>query len=281
MDARYEGPNLSRFLSEDPNFINAGAPDWVTGMQSDPTYSGLSGFANSSNVNDLANPQNLNAYSYVDNRPLVYKDPDGKWGTPADYAGVGVGGATYLYLLAANYYQNSQTGQGLFGIFPTPSQVNSDLSQAFQAGSIVAGSRIIGAPLGKIGQAIASGITTFSLLGGYNVTNGYISTGQPGQIDFRNNGLQGSLSYLQDLLPQPGNLYLKPGRPTNMNKAIQPAIRDTITSTLPSFMSTMSTGNTSNRSSAGGGNGTFTFSGFSYPKFFSGITTDGSYARLN
>jgi len=66
-----------------------------------------------------------------------------------------------------------------------------------------------------------------------------------------------------------------------MNKAIQPAIRDTISSTIPSFMSTLNTGNNSNRSSAGGRNGTFTFGGFSYPKFFSGITTDGSNAKLN
>src|SRR5215831_16775139 len=51
MDARYEGPNLSRFLSEDPNFLNAGAPDWVTGMPAHPTYAGLTGFVNSPNVN--------------------------------------------------------------------------------------------------------------------------------------------------------------------------------------------------------------------------------------
>jgi hypothetical protein len=78
MDARYEGPNLSRFLSEDPNFINAGAPDWVTGMPLDLNYAALPGFVNSTGINYLANPQNLNAYSYVDNDPLKYVDPDGK-----------------------------------------------------------------------------------------------------------------------------------------------------------------------------------------------------------
>jgi hypothetical protein len=78
MDARYEGPNLSRFLSEDPNFITAGAPDWVTGMPADPTYAGLKGFVNTPSVNYLASPQNLNSYSFVDDNPLRYTDPTGK-----------------------------------------------------------------------------------------------------------------------------------------------------------------------------------------------------------
>jgi hypothetical protein len=79
MDARYEGPNLSRFLSEDPNFINAGASDWVTGMPADPTYTELRGFVNTASINYLQNPQNLNSYTYVNDNPLRYVDPDGRW----------------------------------------------------------------------------------------------------------------------------------------------------------------------------------------------------------
>jgi RHS repeat-associated protein len=87
MDARYEGPTLSRFLSEDPNFIAAGAPDWVTGIGADSTYAGLKGFVNNRNVNYLQNPQNLNSYSYVNNNPLKYVDPDGKMVHPSRFWG--------------------------------------------------------------------------------------------------------------------------------------------------------------------------------------------------
>src|SRR5262249_28942597 len=57
-DARYLGPTLSRFLSEDPSLITLpiGRP-----------------------LNDLLkDPQTLNAYAYVKNNPLSNIDPDGK-----------------------------------------------------------------------------------------------------------------------------------------------------------------------------------------------------------
>src|SRR5262245_19859921 len=78
-DARYLGPTLGRFLSEDPNFVTAGAPDWVTGIKGDPNNIALSTFANTKSVNYLSNPQNLNAYSYVDNNPIRFKDQTGKF----------------------------------------------------------------------------------------------------------------------------------------------------------------------------------------------------------
>ena len=108
MDARYEGPNLSRFLSQDPNFINAGAPDWVTGISGDSRYLGVKGFVDSSAVYYLSNPQNLNSYSYVDNNPLENRDPDGKCPqclVGADAAMVG----QYGYDVANNIQQNGLT----------------------------------------------------------------------------------------------------------------------------------------------------------------------------
>jgi hypothetical protein len=79
MDARYEGPNLSRFLSEDPNFIQDSGPEnWQNTESAEPQYAELNGFVRSSNSVYLASPQNLNPYTYVDDNPLKYTDPTGK-----------------------------------------------------------------------------------------------------------------------------------------------------------------------------------------------------------
>jgi RHS repeat-associated protein len=72
MDARYEGPTLSRFLSEDPNFVSVGASTWESNVGTDPT---LAGFVSSGNTTYLGNPQNLNSYSYVNDNPLRFTDP--------------------------------------------------------------------------------------------------------------------------------------------------------------------------------------------------------------
>jgi hypothetical protein len=79
MDARYEGPTLSRFLSEDPMFIQGAGPEyWQSGQSAEPQYAALNGFVRSRNSVNLANPQNLDPYSYVDDNPLKYTDPSGK-----------------------------------------------------------------------------------------------------------------------------------------------------------------------------------------------------------
>jgi hypothetical protein len=48
-------------------------------MPADRAYSGLRQFVNTTSINYLANPQNLSAYSYVNNNPLRYTDPTGEF----------------------------------------------------------------------------------------------------------------------------------------------------------------------------------------------------------
>jgi hypothetical protein len=59
MDARYEGPTLSRFLSQDPNFLQAGPANWQNSESADPQYAGLTGFVNSGNSVYLASEGRL------------------------------------------------------------------------------------------------------------------------------------------------------------------------------------------------------------------------------
>src|SRR5262249_4746636 len=68
MDARYEGPNLSRFLSQDPMFLQVGPADWENSQILDPKNTVISGFASTKNAIYLADPQNLDPY----------RDPSGK-----------------------------------------------------------------------------------------------------------------------------------------------------------------------------------------------------------
>lgn len=65
MQARYQSPTIGRFVSEDPAFLAIGDP-----LFKQQYGQSLSQF--------LANPQQINSYSYVNNNPLGYKDPTGK-----------------------------------------------------------------------------------------------------------------------------------------------------------------------------------------------------------
>jgi RHS repeat-associated protein len=58
MDARYEAPTLSRFLSQDPALITPASGQTLDNL--------------------LQDPQKLNFYSYVEDNPLKYTDPSGK-----------------------------------------------------------------------------------------------------------------------------------------------------------------------------------------------------------
>ena len=77
MDARYEGPNLARFLSEEPYFLAIGSAEFAKQYPSaaliQKSYS-------------PADPHDLNSYSYANNNPLASRDPDGKAGIPPLYA---------------------------------------------------------------------------------------------------------------------------------------------------------------------------------------------------
>jgi RHS repeat-associated protein len=92
-DARYLGPTLSRFLSEDPSFLAIGdssfsqmapassftQPDVLPGLEGLlPSAAPDANPSSRSLTLALADPQSLNSYSYVENNPEIYRDPDGK-----------------------------------------------------------------------------------------------------------------------------------------------------------------------------------------------------------
>ncbi|MBN1325550.1 RHS repeat-associated core domain-containing protein [Candidatus Falkowbacteria bacterium] len=63
MGARYYTGDAGKFLSEDPLFLDMGGSLKRYGKKTNEI---------------LVNPQSLNSYSYVTNRPLVYTDPNGE-----------------------------------------------------------------------------------------------------------------------------------------------------------------------------------------------------------
>jgi RHS repeat-associated protein len=91
MDARYQNGTRGNFISEDPSFLDLGSPNLGNDVQqstllANPATVGLSTFAGAVNDNDpnrkilalsLADPQGLDSYSYVENNPVKYTDPNG------------------------------------------------------------------------------------------------------------------------------------------------------------------------------------------------------------
>jgi RHS repeat-associated protein len=65
LQARYDNPTTGRFVSQDPSFLDLGDQSFKQ-MYGQP----LQIF--------LANPQQLNSYSYTNNNPINLKDPDGR-----------------------------------------------------------------------------------------------------------------------------------------------------------------------------------------------------------
>jgi hypothetical protein len=97
MNARYQDPVRSQFISEDPSFKDLGTPNLSSDvqentLQSSPSYIGLDNFTQlpqDQNARDLtltlADPQSLDSYSYVENNPIKSIDPNGRGTTPAAY----------------------------------------------------------------------------------------------------------------------------------------------------------------------------------------------------
>jgi RHS repeat-associated protein len=79
MDARYQAPTLSRFLSEDPALITPSSGQALADL--------------------LQDPQKLNFYSYVENNPLKNVDPNGRQVAQAALLGVGAIAITTGFLL--------------------------------------------------------------------------------------------------------------------------------------------------------------------------------------
>ncbi len=102
--ARYYDPTIGRFISADPIVHNVPLPE---GRIIEPLVVSLSNTQNQFKGNEtrslyqeIANPQELNRYSYVLNNPLKYIDPDGH---QVEAVAVVVGGGVLVYGFAYYY----------------------------------------------------------------------------------------------------------------------------------------------------------------------------------
>lgn len=85
MDARYYSAPLARFTSQDPIFLEVGSSIFFARFPTNWRYSDTTGRPGEKTdplttalEQYLANPQNLNAYSYALNDPVKYTDPNGE-----------------------------------------------------------------------------------------------------------------------------------------------------------------------------------------------------------
>jgi RHS repeat-associated protein len=108
LNARYNDGQRGQFLSEDPVFLALGTPQAEALSQQRAAYL-------------LSDPQQLNAYSYSRDNPIVHKDPSGNAFGVDDAAGFFggglVGAVSYVGVSAAS--GNQLTWGGLSGSFLT------------------------------------------------------------------------------------------------------------------------------------------------------------------
>lgn len=159
LEARYQNPVTGRFVSQDPSFLDIGAPGF--GRRYERTLE-----------QHLMNPQALNSYSYGLNNPITHKDPEGEI-VPLVIAGVWA--VAELGLTAYDAYNAYQTAND-------PNATNLQKSVAvsgFAAGLIapgggygVAGKSLVGQSFGKVGTVIenASAKITGFTTHGFNQT---------------------------------------------------------------------------------------------------------------
>jgi RHS repeat-associated protein len=142
LNARYYSPSQGQFLSEDPTFLSVGNQAQVQNLtgEDSKTY--------------LADPQQLNSYSYSRDNPIINKDPSGNAFGVDDLAGFGVGalvgGGTYLLSLPITQQPFSW----------------SDLAGSAVTGGIIGWGAVNTPETLGVSNAVSASITT-GLIGGY------------------------------------------------------------------------------------------------------------------
>jgi hypothetical protein len=260
MDARYEGPTLSRFLSEDPEFITIGIGQHTQQLLEHPQLQNTNGTTpsglNSASASSLSgamqaggkstsgwgsyllDPQAQNAYSYGRNNPLRFTDPTGKW-----YVEIAASFSPPppFFVSASTGVRVDNTGITWFASGGPSIGMAFPVQASFSSGN-----------LSHTPQFSVTRDAEFMMGSGIGVSSdGVFNPRRP-----LGSGNNPSTSYSAII-------------------GLGGGVSQQYTYSTPIYSFAPKTSSPS----SGGGNGTFTFGGFTYPKLFSGITTNGGYAR--
>jgi hypothetical protein len=143
MQARYQNSSRGQFISEDPSFLAIGNPSQVQQLAAQDQTAFLS------------DPQQLNAYGYARDNPIINKDPTGNAFGVDDAAGFLAGGLVGVTTQTAISLATQRQ-------FPTRGQ----LAGSFVTGGVI-GWGVVNTPetLG-VSNAVSASITT-GLIGGF------------------------------------------------------------------------------------------------------------------